>query len=358
MPASGRRVTRRLPERQDLDRGLHDAYVVGGVAAAQSLGEARLGWTPTRSQVLIAVGRYAWAIGERRGDQAYQLRAERDGRRMPRQYYLSAPSARGRRFGIEVEFMRGSGTRGQQQRIVDRLNAAGVPARIENYGHAVPTMWKMTTDATVTGGELVSPPISGDRAHFEVREALRAVKAEGGVASASQGMHVHHDVSDYDAADLLRLMANLRWAEEALLGYVPRSRYEGGSPFAARRMSASTWDHLRAEIVRGALRPSNNRGARGHYNRYVAWNWNAVIVQGSLEWRLLGHTLNTVKVQTWVEVGQAIHAYSKGGGEFGATVDAAAMTAALVAAGHLSQRAAERYVEQVDRRSGATRRAA
>lgn len=361
-------ATHRLPLRADLDAAIDAAFQAGGMTAATNEAARRLGWTPTEAQVLIAVGRAAWRLNERRGDQTYQRRMERLGRPMPLAHPERTTAAQAttpttlelalaRGFGVELEFGRGSGHYGQQSAIVATLVADGLHAYMANgYGHEVPHGWKMTSDATVTGGELVSPILRSAEGHRQTRVALAAIRQHGGVASASQGLHVHHDVTDFDAAALTRLIRNLRWAEEALMGYVPRRRWATrGSGFAARRLTASEWDQYEALVRHGSLRPGRDRGARGRYHRYIAWNFNAVLVYGSLEWRLLGHTLNARKVATWVKVGQAMHAYSLAGGEFGQTVTAREMVDALADAGHLARHEADRYVAQVNTREAARR---
>jgi hypothetical protein len=264
-----------------------------------------------------------------------------------------------RRFGIEIEFNRGSGCWTQQQDIVRTLTTTGINAVVESYNHAVRSHWKMTTDATVTGGEIVSPIMNGTSASIdEVREVLRAVKAHGGSTGSNVGMHVHHDVTDFSHDQMRVLVANLRDAQSALAGYVPAARTNGSNMYGARRISDNGWVSLAAAVDNGSLLPVNLHRSAGNRNygcpvsRYSFFNFNSVLTYGTVEFRGLGNTLNPIKVRTWVEVGQAVIEFSRRGFVFGGTVTAQSMVDELVARVGLNTVAAERFVAEVARRAG------
>lgn len=170
-------------------------------------GETRLG----HESIAAALGLRHWRdsynaarnIGRRRdGDQGRNAAGELTWRRWNRPRNMvrnaAAPARDGarpdgslvaRRFGIEVEFNQGTGGYSQRGDIVADLNAAGILAEVESYNHQTRPHWKMTTDATVTGGELVSPIMAGDTASLdEVRDVLRIVKARGAESTQTVGI--------------------------------------------------------------------------------------------------------------------------------------------------------------------------
>jgi hypothetical protein len=270
----------------------------------------------------------------------------------------TAPTAR--RYGIEIEFNAGYGGGYLRQQIVAELQARGIDAVLEHYNHDVRPHWKMTTDATVTGGELVSPVMDGTPESIEqVLEVIRTVKQCGGTTGRNVGMHVHHDVTDYTQEDMMRLVRTLQCVEDALCAYVPAHRHDGSSGYGARRIHATDWNRLSAAISGGHLLPQNARRTAGNrssgcpVSRYSSINWNSVLTYGTVEIRLLGHTLNTVKVQTWLEVTTAIFRAVKAGHELTAYTNATDMVAWLQENGGLSARSATRYQDTVAARNPA-----
>ena len=374
-----RRTRPRVPFIRSLDEAVDDAYLAGGYRSAIAVATAELGWTPTRAQVALMVGRRAFALNQERGDQSYQLRMERAGRPMracpargewlgtvptaPAPVIAAAPTMASldRVFGVEVEYnCGGRPAHIQRGEVVANMIAAGHPAfDFGGYApHTTPDQWRMTTDCTVTGGEFVSPELRGREGLEAMRAALRAVKAAGGTAGRNQGLHVHHDVRDFDTPELVRLLTNLEFAEGALLAYVPDYRWNGSGGFRAERQYSGTWAAYRRDAEAGVLawRGRANRTARNHYNRYVSVNVNPVMSQGSVEFRLLGNTLNPVKVRTWIRVGQALMQATKDGLELAGPVGPRELVAALVAAGQLTTREADAFVTVTNERTA--RRAA
>lgn len=208
------------------------------------------------------------------------------------------------RFGIEVEF-----NSGNRHDIMNLLQRNGMPVLDTGYTHEVVRYWKMTTDASVTGGELVSPIMAGDDASIEqVRQAIRLVKQGGGVTGAGVGMHVHLDVTQFTSAQLKALAKNLRRAEKFFASFVPEHRYNDTN--WTRLMTVHEWDTLDNWLddvdMRERSRNRENRIRSCPIDRYRAFNFNALLTYGTVECRLLGHTLNTIKVRTWIRVLQAM----------------------------------------------------
>lgn len=213
------------------------------------------------------------------------------------------------RFGIEIEF-----NEGNRYDIATQLLNRGIPCRERDYTHEIVRYWKMTTDSSVTGGELVSPILAGDDESIELtRECIRIVKANGGYTGRNVGMHVHLDVTSFRGNQLAVLARNLQAAEKPMASFVPEHRYRRNgegyeNPHGARLISASTWDQVVDWII--DIDPSTaSRRSRGAYcpaQRYSSFNFQSLLTYGTIECRLLGHTLNTIKVRTWIRVLQTL----------------------------------------------------
>jgi hypothetical protein len=262
-----------------------------------------------------------------------------------------------RRFGLEVEFNAANGATARHA-ITDALNGQGVACQVESYNHDTRPHWKMTTDATVSGGELVSPIMDGSPASLqEVRKVLNTVKAHGGTTGRNVGMHVHLDVNDFRRGDMIRLVANLRAAADVLYAYVPDHRHNGSQTYGARRLTQSQWDDLAAYVADGRLSPEYLSRTRANRNygcpvaRYSAFNFNSVLTYGTVEVRLLGHTLNTVKVRNWISVLSGIFNATKRGVEFrhGHILET------LVTEGDVTQEVADAFRAECSRRGHTVR---
>jgi hypothetical protein len=259
----------------------------------------RMGWPRTTDRG-YSVARWA----------AYQARRRRgDVMRAPtRRTRSSAPAApRAPRFGIEIEF--NSHDYDVRSRVVATSIANGLNARVEDYGHATRDYWKMVTDATVSGGEFVSPPLPLSELR-QVATALDAVREHGGTAGANQGMHVHHEVADLDRTQMLNLLATLRVWQAAIMSAVPDSRYDGSNGCGASFVSSYTWNDLENYARNEGLRVRGRQYRETLYvSRYVAFNFNATLAYGTVEFRGLGNTLNYAKVAAWTRVTGAVVEY-------------------------------------------------
>lgn len=214
------------------------------------------------------------------------------------------------RFGVEVEF-----NDGDRHSIAVALQRAGIACLDQGYGHDVQRYWKMTTDSSVTGGECVSPILDGSDASIDqARHVLRIVKDGGGSTGRNVGLHVHLDVTPFGSPELKALAHNLRRSQMFFAGFVPKHRYdrdeEGYSDGWAKLMSDSQWDAIQEWVAdispREFRRSRENRSGSCPIERYVAFNFNSLLTYGTIEVRLLGHTLNTIKFRTWVRTLQAV----------------------------------------------------
>jgi hypothetical protein len=213
------------------------------------------------------------------------------------------------RFGVEVEF-----NGGDRHNIAVALQRNGIACLDTGYGHEVQRYWKMTTDSSVTGGECVSPILRGDDASIEqARAVLRLVKENGGSTGRNVGLHVHLDLTLFGTPELKALAHNLRRSQMLFAGFCPSHRYgRDGEPSDgwAKLLSDREWDILTEWVSNVSpievRRTRENRAGSCPLERYKAFNFNSLLTYGTVEVRLLGHTLNTVKFRTWVRVLQAV----------------------------------------------------
>lgn len=363
----------------DLDQRVTSEYLARGMDAARIMVELTGRPMPEVSQLERCIARHTFNISygtPSDGMLAHVPAASKAIiRRMQRNRGLLPATARTRRqtaaaptatfpdpltvrcIGVEVEFHRGRGSYRQRGEITDDLNDRGIPSyNLDRYdvSHTESTRtgkWIMKTDGTVTGGEIVSPILPGDGASLTAtREVIRAVKASGARTGKGVGMHIHHDVRDFEQYDMMTLATNLRKVEDAMAAYLPTAR-SGRAQYGAQKLYSSEWDRIITNIDSGALLPDNarhsthNRSGSG-VSRYRFFNFSSVLTYGSVEFRALGNTLNPVKVRAWIEVGQALMGFSKYGLTFDGVQSPASMIAELTQQGFLAGHAAETFLAE------------
>lgn len=246
-----------------------------------------------------------------------------------------------RRFGIEIEFNHNgyNGLSQDRAAIVADARAAGIHGTQRWGSHYRDTGiagWQYMYDCTVSGGEIVSDVLDGSAAaHEEVRVMLAAVRSNGGIPGREQGMHVHHDCSDFTQADKLRLLDNLQAAQDAIVAFVPSGRRH-----------ANQWCRLAGDYEWQQARSCVASGRSVTIGRYFAFNLSHMMLAGGqarVEWRALGHTLNGRKVRAWIRLGQAVMQATKAGEVFDQDITPPALAAILRQHG-LTQWAADQYL--------------
>lgn len=205
-----------------------------------------------------------------------------------------------RKFGVEIEFI-GITMDAAARALCD----AGVTCRVERYGHAVPTNWKIVEDGSVVdrnatgyrglGGELVSPPLSGETGLEEVRKALRAMVAAGATVNKSCGLHVHVDAADLTGHDVARIFVNYRSHESVINQFMPRSRVDNGYARAVSQMYDFTGFLTRVQNPATMLRTAVS------FERYSTVNFASYARHGTVEFRQHSGSVNASKVTNWIQ---------------------------------------------------------
>jgi hypothetical protein len=260
-----------------------------------------------------------------------------------------------RRFGIELEFNSGTYS-GYDMRgdIVRTVTGMGISATVEAWNHNTRPHWKMTTDATVTGGEFVSPIMAGDTASLdEVRDIIRVIRDHGGVSTQTVGMHVHHDVTDFTTPAMrVRLVDALEASEHALSRFVLPARINGGISCGASTMRGGEWATVRANVQ--GITPGTDPGLsqyHGPVDRYRFFNVCAPMRKyGTVEFRGLGATLHAGKMRVWVRMGQAIVEAARLGVTIPTACSPQVLVDTLVAANLLGRQTGVKFVAECGRR--------
>lgn len=262
-------------------------------------------------------------------------------------------------YGIEIEFNAGQSLHGNtiRQAATDAATDAGIAMRHVHYTHSVENYWKMTTDATVTGGECVSPIMAGDTASLdEVRDVIRLIKAAGGTTASTVGMHVHHNVTHFTTREsrlhLIRTLANL---EGALAAYILPVRATGHTSCGAglwRDGEARRLEML-ADFTPGSNPNITNYSTVSGVDRYRFFNIDAPLRKyGTVEFRGLGGTLHAGKMRVWVRMGQAVIEAARLGMDFAPDTTPDELVTALRDADLIGRRTGEKFLAEVARRHG------
>lgn len=197
----------------------------------------------------------------------------------------------GRRFGIELEV----NTDIESAAIVHRLQDAGIPARAPGYSHEVlDGEWKVVPDSSVAGWEVVSPPLLWqDR--DQIRTVCRVLSSLGCVPGRQCGLHVHHEVAEFSADDMKRLVRT--WY---------RAQPITDTLTASHRIQGEWSDHWYEQEVEDAERAPNLQQMTAYAERYKSLNLSCFPQYGTVEVRQHESTLDADKIIAWIAYGQAV----------------------------------------------------
>lgn len=210
-----------------------------------------------------------------------------------------------RRFGVEIEVV-GLG----QAAAATALRNAGLNAEVESYNHRTRSHWKVVTDATVRGCEVVSPPMTD---WADVATAMAALRAAGGTVDRTTGLHIHHEVADLDGASLARLVRMYADHATEIDGLVaPSRRGSAGRWCAPVARMATQFEQAFLQVTgtttreRQAQAAALGYGRRDDNRRYHTVNVFSYVAYGTVEFRQHQGTLSGAKGEAWLLLGQAM----------------------------------------------------
>ena len=246
-----------------------------------------------------------------------------------------------RGFGVEIEFIRPSGT--SKQDICDALT---VTCEVEGYNHITRPHWKIVTDCSVNensnqyarglvgDNELVSPILYGENGFAQLKNILDTLNQLECEVNYSCGIHVHHDVtnkmvegkeqSQRFLANLVKFVAKY---EHLIYKMVSPSRLDdrcfstpvrkeflgyGLDVSVAKRdvelMIKKLKDDcvIKYEIEGGNDINDNQPSPSVQSNRACGLNLRNVWTRGAVEFRYHNGSLNFDKIVSWIVFTQAI----------------------------------------------------
>lgn len=209
-----------------------------------------------------------------------------------------------RTFGIELEIVGGTNSSFD---IARELTNAGVSCRVENYGHSVPSQWKLVPDGSLRGRnavELVSPPLAFNAASIaQVRLVCETLNRIGVTVNSSCGFHVHVAAADLDVQALKNLVALFVRFEPQMDKLVPPSRRSTQWAASNLRNIARTNSDEATFVALSRIDATSSvndlRAAQGA-TRYMKLNLEPMLRQGTVEFRQNAGTTNADKVVGWV----------------------------------------------------------
>lgn len=241
-----------------------------------------------------------------------------------------------RTYGVELEV----NTNRRAQTLVDAINAKFTARNLDtmqgawcylpnsggmHYTHENSSgQWKVVSDATVRGWEVVSPILSGFSGREEIKAVCEALQELGCTVGIQTGMHVHHNARGLTAKQFGGIFGTYA-AFQTLLNYgVSQSRrgrqfggYNGIADWS-RITQNGTDNYDSGYSVTGvsgttAFQGPNDRAFISTMNSKIGMSRNCSISIGSslsrhgtIEFRQHQGTINATKIWTWVLLTQAI----------------------------------------------------
>lgn len=206
-----------------------------------------------------------------------------------------------RTFGVEIEF-----TRASREEVARLMNEKGVRACVEHYNHSTRGYWKVITDSSC-GYELVSPILKGRDGLEQLRKACEALKEVGAKVNRKCGLHVHHDINDFDLKDIKNLFATYIKFEKVIDTFVPESRRKNNNYYCKSLSLYGTKNTL--ERLKEAS--SINDISSLFYTRYLKLNFKSYIKYGTVEFRQHSGTIEFEKIYNWIILTQQMVNNSK-----------------------------------------------
>ncbi|MFT4413201.1 amidoligase family protein [Fredinandcohnia humi] len=207
-----------------------------------------------------------------------------------------------RSFGVEIEFF---GV--HYSTVIDALTRKGINVKHESYNHTTRRHWKLVFDASVTntgtgnyrgGHEIVSPVLRGKEGLNELKIVLDTLDEIGASVDRTCGLHVHHDVNDFELENFKNIYYLYYKFEKFFDAVVAPSRRGNNNTYCQGIRKAQV------EALKNAC--SLNDINSIFSSRYCKLNFQSFFRQGTIEFRQHGGTINSEKVLNWIIFTQAI----------------------------------------------------
>ena len=210
-------------------------------------------------------------------------------------------------IGLEIELLDPNNA---EQTVIQQADVKGVEIVSRDYTHEVMNKWKFVDDGSVSGRELVSPPLEPKSLFLQLRIILDILIANGYKVDRSCSVHVHHDASKYNNKRLRYFLNHIVKNELNFDCLVAESRRNGQWSRSNKQEldcliqtpDSREWRLGRCDENGIHQRPngipigSNGRGSA----RYRKWNFHAFTHYGTLECRQHQGSLDFSKYVLWI----------------------------------------------------------
>ncbi|ACV64606.1 putative cytoplasmic protein [Desulfofarcimen acetoxidans DSM 771] len=207
-----------------------------------------------------------------------------------------------RTFGVEIEFNGIS-----SETAIQAIRTAGITIYKEGYNHSTRPHWKLVTDASVNnrgtglargGWEVVSPKLTGKQGLVELATVMKALDQAGAKVDRSCGLHVHHDVTDYQVKDFQNIYYIYYKFENYFDSVVPASR-RGSHNIYCKGINKEIIESVEKARTINDLRHSLP-------DRYLKLNFQSYFRHETIEFRQHSGTVDADKATNWVMFTQSI----------------------------------------------------
>jgi biotin operon repressor len=199
-----------------------------------------------------------------------------------------------RTFGVEIECL-------LSRRVAhEALRNAGIDSAIEDYNHTVRRHWKVTTDASVRGCEIVSPILRGEEGIQEARKVAKALVTAGARINRDCGLHVHVGAADLTGRQLAHVVERYAQFEHQIDEFMPASRRGTRNHYCFSIAHMVEGTSTFRNLLNRTSEVSHNQVVNAIMDRHVKLNVQSYARQGTVEFRHHGGTVNASKIENWI----------------------------------------------------------
>jgi|GEM_PF-2681328 len=191
------------------------------------------------------------------------------------------------KFGIELEVA----TRKSREEVIEALENAGINVKGSYYGSPVNyNSWKVQPDSSINGWEIVSPPLTDfDELKTVVYILRKVLKVR---CNRKTGLHIHHDISDFNIAQIKNL-------------YRLYNKYESNAIYSIINPSRrENWFCGPISSIMEDIEKTSNIEEFKNIDRYRYYNLNhkSFIKYGTIEFRHHQGTTDINEIIAWIKL--------------------------------------------------------
>jgi len=218
-------------------------------------------------------------------------------------------------FGVEVEVTTSNITREELSSYLKEKNVEVTATR--SYTHEITKGYKVVTDSTVSGFEVVSPILKGEEGLKNMERMVNALNEHPNVSVDRHcGVHVHFGISEKDENGNWKESLSLEKIKNAINLYVkheetickthaPSRRYNGrGFNVPVTQGYDTDWNGIikqTQKIIRKVNKAHNLNGVQrifDYHSRTI--NMDSFFRQGTIEFRAHQGSTDSEKIRNWI----------------------------------------------------------